>query len=215
LIATLRNLKSSRSMRKIVPSRPMDLVIRNPVQRKKYNTEHVRRSTLERPKQSLRFALSVRCEKSFRFSRGTYDIWEKRRPGIPLGNGTKVASRPHFATFRDFFRCTRDCSSAEQMRAPASGIELPPRWCRGARKVEFRTPDESDGQFAGGPRFRPVFLYDRVPRPSSSSAHCMLRRPRMRTEVQITGRGDRDLSHDVSMRRGAQSVAEQENRGVK
>jgi len=37
----------------------------------------------------------------------------------------------------------------------------------------------------------------------------------MRTEVQITGRGDRDLSHDVSMRRGAQSVAEQENRGVK
>lgn len=80
-------------------------------------------------------------------------------------------------------------------------------------KVEFRTPDESDGQFAGGAPL-PARLSTR---PRTRGRHRLRRivRPRMRTEVQITGHGGGDLSHDVSARRGARSVAERiENRGA-
>lgn len=111
--------------------------------------------------------------------------------------------RPHFATFRGFLRRARDCSSMEQTRAPAPGIELPPQRCRGARKSNsehlMRATGSSLGSSASGPPFY------------TTASRGRLRRivwPRMRTEVQITGHDDKDLSHDVSARRGTRSVAE-------
>lgn len=68
------------------------------------------------------------------------------------------------------------------------------------------------GSSLGGPASGPPFYT------AASRGRRRLRRivrPRMRTEVQITGRGGRDLSHDVSARRGARSVAERENREAK
>lgn len=75
-------------------------------------------------------------------------------------------------------------------------------------KVEFRTPDESDGQFARGAPL-PARLSTR---PRTRGRHRLRRivRPRMRTEVQITGHGGGDLSHDVSAHCGARSVAGRE-----
>lgn len=95
----------------------------------------MRRSTLERPKQSLRLALSVRCEKSFSILPWHRRRLRKKETGtFPSETALKSPLDPISRRLGTSFGAHAIVPTRNKTRAPAPGIGLPPRRCRDARK---------------------------------------------------------------------------------